>query len=284
MSTSTATTTQSEWFYLQTTDNALLLVSRALITGGPEYWRARFTGTHFALKPLREVDALPVYGIDITVAMLKPMLEMIQVPESVNEYWRHLPLPLREKTTLLTWRGFMRAYGFVDTVDLDAEAVEEPQKKRRKALSAFEETLVKLAQFLYDLVFTEHPKAAGFLAGTERGLVCDFMSRYVACAYAAKPYQTKCSFLGTLDNVFEVGHYLYRYLTAKQRVFLLEELTLLLPKGATARLTCILEHNEKAKANTKDVTTFNAWPLSLTETGVPVNARYHEVVELRFEY
>ncbi len=268
-------------FLLQTSDLQLRQVSRAVLTGAPEWWRGQFVNTSgLQLKPLRTHLDLHVYGIDVPAPVLDAMLELIQVPELVEDYWAHIPTTLKETMTLRAWRGFMRAYGFATDVDLDAE---QQPIKRRRVMTPFDEKLEALATALHEHIFANHPKGAKFLDGCEKQVRCHFVTCYSqplsvpgADSYSI-PVDTRWQESGRMD----VAHFLGRYLTASHRETVADILKHLSPAGTQVQMETALEYHEKISKKQITKKAFDDWPLTRSVT--LTNDAYH-VFCIRFWY
>lgn len=287
--------TLSEYMLLQTTDLELRQVSCGVMSGAPEWWRSRFgSAPKFIPKAMRQHLEMPVYGIDVPVHVLDVMLEMIQVPENKKEYWRHLPLSLsrgESQMTLLTWRGYMRAYGFVDTVDLggDDDDLACSTARKRKGdddSNAFRVKLKELASYVYNYFLKHHPRGNAFKHGSDRGLYLTFVTYYRSeqneLPGDLKP--TSIPWLDPCDKQLELGHYLARYLTETQRDFFIACLQSLTPPTVTVSCSIKKQKPHRTQGATND-RLVGGWPFtssSIEKKGIPTC--FGEWVEIAFEY
>lgn len=281
--------TVPEWFLVQTMDMVLRQVSRGLMAGAPEWWRLRFgANPKFPPVPLRVHLDLPVFGIDVRCAVLDVMLEMVQVPENIVDYWHSLPAVLDDIITLKTWRGYMRAYGFVDTTNLDAEmdAADEPDHKKRR-LNPFQETLTEVATVLHAYIFAHHPEAPRYVAGQVRRLGCQFVTSYTSpkSVYVGPVVTSsiECSVLK--DSIMQPYHYLFRYLSLEHLTFVCKILEDLAPPGTTVTMRDIHEHCSETAIKYDKGVDYTEWPLSPDgHTPMTVYKRFHGVGSVVFTY
>lgn len=275
-----------EWFLVQTTDLSLRQMSRGLVSGAPAWWRLRFgTNPKFPPVPLRMHLEVPVFGIDVPCAALDVMLEMIQVPENIPDYWRSLPAVLDGLMTLKTWRGYMRAYDFVDTTNLDADP-DEPDPKRRR-LNPFQETLAEVAAILHTYIFTHHPKAPLYVAGQVRRLGCQVVAKYTSPkgTYSGNVHTTTIDCAPLSSGIMQPYQYLFCYLSTEHAAFVCGILEDLSPAGTTVKMRNIHEHNGELAARYDTGTEYKEWPLSPDDaTPVTVFKRFHGVGSIVFSY
>jgi hypothetical protein len=267
-------------FLLQTSDLQLRQVSRALLSGAPEWWRARFALAPTGLPPpapLRTHLELPVFGIDVPAAVLDVFLEMIQVPELMDDYWRHAPTGL----ALRAWRGYMRAYGFTNSEDLDAEADAPPAKKARR--TPFDAQLEVIAAALHAHIIANHPKGARFLQGLEKKLECVFVSSYrVVNADPVLAYTFTVDDAPLLPNgKLVVAHFLGRYLAKSHAVTIIHALKRLSPPGIEIDMETELDYTENVSKKMVVKKTFNGWPLRVATA---LSNDKHHVVVITFWY
>jgi hypothetical protein len=274
-----------ETFLVQTTDLELRQLSRALVST-VHWWRTKFpppvtSGPAFTLKPVRTYEGLPVFTLDMPVAVLDCMLDMMHVPELQAEYWMHLPKLLTYTYTLAAWRGYMRAFGFdnvVEEISSDDEDSKQTAKKAR-TLSAFDLKLERVATALHTFIFENHPNAAAFLTGVKEALYCHFASRW-------HPSMAPADFVFTHEDLTDdddiIGWWLMHTLRDTQRAFFLQVLKRLAPTGTNVRLSYVSQRDEHSKS--RAVLQSNKWPLSPNGTTVTFSKQHHEVVALVFEY
>jgi len=283
--TSPATPVGPLHFLLQTSDLQLRQVSRALLSSAPEWWRAQYAPSSGSLpppKPLRTHLDLPVFAIDVPVAVLDVFLEMIQVPELVEDYWQHAPAALGLK--LRSWRGHMRAYGFTSEEDLDAEAAPPPAKKRG-VMTPFDAKLEAVATLLHEHIFAHHPKAARFREGLEKSLFCNFATCCKDSAYhAVRSYDIPVD--SALHDfvegpTLEVAHFLDTYLDDSHKETVVAMLRRLSPPGTHVAMKTALEYQEKVSKKAVLKREFCNWPLTAPVT--LGNDAYH-VLTISFWY
>lgn len=276
--------TTPEVFFLQTTDVELRQVSRGLVREGGEWWRTKFPTpgdkVSFTLKPLREHLSLSVFSIDLPVAVLDAMLEMMHVPEAKKDYWRHLPPLLQGKMLLCTWRGYMREYGFTAIEDLnqadeDCVIVEPPAKKAR-IMTPYDEKLIRVAKSLHTWIFSEHPMAAKFVSGLIDQLFCHFMVSYSTTPSSVLQHDDLSG------NEAVIGWYIGAYLNLKQREFFLDAIKSMCADGTSVRFGTHHERDEKSKSNLP--ATSHTWPLSQNGLDVSFSKQHHQVYFLAFSY
>jgi hypothetical protein len=271
------------WFLLQTSDLQLRQVSRTLVgdTLCSSWWRTQFgPDSPFTIAPLRTHLELPVYGIDLPLNVLEAMLHVIQVPDSLADVWRHLPTPLKDHMTLTTWRGYLRAYGFVETDDITNNDLPAAKVMRSEPKNPYQKTIKSVAIALYQTIMTGHPDAETFRLGGSSTLVCHFVAREKTTRMGPNTFTIPHPVLE--KQLLIVGHFINNLEETEWDIFSAAFLSSAPPNTAVFR---DVFHKADPKSRATSGIISNKWPLSPdANQRVELTKQDYSVFALQLQY